>query len=58
MEHIKNIGYDISFKKEDETNFTLNIILPDFPDLGRRFKEKIFPLLEKYNVELISYNVE
>lgn len=58
VENIKNLGYDISFKKEEETNFTLNIIIPDFPDLGRRFKEKFLPLLENYNIELISYNVE
>jgi hypothetical protein len=49
-------GYNIRFNPTDLFNVT--IILPDVPDLERRFKEKYLQNVEEFGIKLVAVNVE
>lgn len=52
---LKNTGYNISSKTTDSNDMHyLNVILPNIPDLERRFKSKYISNLKSYNLMLLD----
>lgn len=55
VEIIKSIGYQATFKQLEESIFQIITVLPNIPDLERRFNQKYINLLDNYNLVLLDY---
>jgi hypothetical protein len=55
VEVIKAIGYQCTSKEIEEYTYQVIVILPNIPDLERRFNQKYISLLENYNLALVGY---
>lgn len=54
-EIINNIGYQSILKEIDLDTYQVILVLPNIPDLERRFKEKYLSMLDEYYLQLIDY---
>lgn len=55
---LRTSGYKFFFESKLDDLFYLNVILPNIPDLERRFNDRYLMNLLKYNIELISKEIK